>query len=336
MKENIFNYLPLKAYRYLRWRRSANREYRYHRRYFSREYARICLEAAKASWQNRSTDHILAAYAKKDAYIMAYLENLCGDVIEKYKNAELPQNVRDDERKIWVFWWTGEESAPDIVKACIKSIRRNANGRQVVMLDRDTYRDYVTFPEYILEKHENGQITHAAFADLLRLNLLATHGGIWIDATVFLSQPLPEQLFIDKFYTLKTVDLNAAYFSKSRWCGYFLAGSSSFLLYSFAKDFMLTYWERQDEIIEYLLMDYVFGIACKHFPEVGRAIEALPDNNTMRARLMNAINEPYSAELFAMLAGEDTFASKLSWRYGDPQPHNGDGQLTNYGHLLTL
>lgn len=334
MKENFINYIPLKIYRYLRWKKSVNQEYRQNRNNFSDEYAQICADAAKASRRNRSTDEVLAAYAKKDAYIIRYLENLCGDVIDEYKNGKHPQIRKDDPKKIWVFWWTGEESAPDIVKACIKSIRKNANGRQVVMLDRNNFRDYVSFPQYVLEKHESGQITHAAFADLLRLNLMATYGGIWIDATVFLSQPIPECVFANEFYTLKTVNMKASYYSKSRWCGYFLAGENSFLLYSFAKDFMLTYWARSEQIIDYLLMDYVFGIAYEHFADVKDTIDALPDNNTRRGQLMSAINEPYSPELFESLASQDTFASKLSWRYGNPQPYTKDGKLSNYGYLL--
>ena len=54
------------------------------------------------------------------------------------------------ERWIWTMWWQGEESAPLPVKLCLASIRRNANGAEVVVLDRDTYRQYVTVPERIL------------------------------------------------------------------------------------------------------------------------------------------------------------------------------------------
>lgn len=336
MKENIINYIPLKLYRYLRWRRSVNQAFRYNRENFSEEYAKICLSAAKAERQRRPTEQILAAYAEKDAYIIRYLEKLCGDVIEAYADGKHPKINQNSPKRIWVFWWTGEETAPDIVRACIKSIRRNANGHEVVVLDQSNYGDYVTFPAYVHEKHSSGQITHAAFADLLRVSLLSAYGGNWIDATVFLSQPIPETVFSSDFYTLKTYNPSALYFSKSRWCGYYLAGNKDFLLFSFAKDFLLAYWQRSDNIIEYLLLDYIFGIAYESFEEVRNVIDSLEDNNIRRGQLMNAINEPYSKELFDMLETQDTFASKLSWRYGNPQPRTVDGELSNYGYFLSL
>lgn len=88
MKENLFNYVPLKIYRYLRWRKGVEKEYRYNRDHFSKEYAGICLSAVNAERSKRPNVEVLAAYAKKDAYVLRYLENLCGDVIDEYKGKE--------------------------------------------------------------------------------------------------------------------------------------------------------------------------------------------------------------------------------------------------------
>lgn len=336
MQENPLNYIPLKMYRYLRWRQSEEKAYRFNKKYFSKEYADICFHAAKLEKKKKSAEEIHLAYHKKDQYILCYLKNICGDIIEKYRKGDIQVSPRGLCKKIWVFWWSGEESAPEIVKICIKSIRTNANGQEVVILDKDNYQNYVTLPDLIIQKHKRQEISHAHFSDLLRLTLLSTYGGLWIDATVFLSQPIPEYVFNSRFYTLKTVDKNALYYSKSQWVGYFLAGDADFLLYSFARDFLLAYWERSERIIDYLLMDYVFGIAYQNFDEVKCAMDQLPDNNFKRGILMNRINEPYSKELFEILATKETFASKLSWRYGNPKSVTLDGEITNFGYLLNL
>lgn len=334
MKENFLNYIPLKAYRYLRWRKPVMENYRRIRGQFSREYADLCLEVDKAQFFNWPVERKLEACRRKDEYILGYLENLCGGVIESYKERQPEPEKTDEQKRIWVFWWSGEDTAPEIVRACIRSIRANANGHEVVLLDSTNYHQYVQLPGFLIGKHEKGLIGHAHFSDVVRLALLARHGGVWIDATVFLSQPLPDQLFECPFYTLKTVDEQALYYSKSRWCGYFLAGSSSFPLFSFVRDMLLAHWERADHIVDYLLMDYIFGLACRHVPDIAAVMEGLPDNNTRRGQLMRRINEPYDAALFSMLEQGDTFASKLSWRYGDPRERTADGKLTNYGHLL--
>lgn len=54
------------------------------------------------------------------------------------------------------------------------------------MLDESNIDDYVTF--------EYSSITKQALSDVLRINLLAQHGGVWADATCFCTKPLDEWL----------------------------------------------------------------------------------------------------------------------------------------------
>lgn len=337
MKENFINYIPLKIYRRLRWENGQRRVYRHTAKHHGKEYAQMCYAAEKAIYQKRPMQEIHALLKKRDDYILREIEQKCESVIKNaegyQKNAKKPRSV---DEPVWVFWWTGEENAPEIVKACIRSIRRNANKHRVIVIDRSNISEYVRLPEYIDEKHNQGKISHAAYADILRITLLAEYGGVWIDATVFLSQPLPDVLFKDTFYTAKSVDNNAFYFSRSRWVLYFLAGNRDFSLFSFVRDMLFVYWKDTDEIIAYLLMDYIFDIAYRHIPEVKSEIDALPNNNLNRGQLMNRINEPYSKEFFDALETGNTFLSKLSWRYGNPVAATKDGQKTNYGHLLEI
>lgn len=338
MKENLINYIPLKAYRYCRWLRGEKKIYHYNRKNFSKQYADLCYLLDVKKRRRCAIEEILMVNQAKDKYILDYLSELLGDVVDKYINHERLEctTASNDSRKIWVFWWTGEDNAPDIVKACIKSIRKNSNGHEVVFLDQTNFQNYVHLSETIIEKHEAGIIGHAHFSDIIRLSLLAMYGGMWIDATVFISQPIPVTVFEQPFYTMKTYDANSEFFSKSRWAGYYLSGSSDFPLFSFARDCLVAHWERTDLIIDYLLMDYVFEFAYQNLEEVRLTIDRMCDNNQNRGRLMAEINEPYNEQLFHELATKETFASKLSWRYGNPQSITRDGKLTNYGYLLKL
>lgn len=337
MKGNMLNRIPLKIYRDLRWLKNEKQSYSDIRSKFSKEYADIWFSAEKAIHKYGKSEETYRAINARDKYIMNYIEDSCRDVIEKYKNAEAQtDSSNQSDKKIWVFWWTGEESAPDIVKACVKSIRKNAGNHEVVFIDKDNYEKYVNLPAPIIEKHDLKQLSHAHFSDILRHTLLAKYGGVWIDSTVFVSKPLPEFLFESPFYTAKSVDLSAFYFSRSRWTGYFLCGETECPLFSFTRDMLIDYWEKNDFIIDYLLMDYVFDIACKTIPSVKAVMEKVPDNNLLRGKLMAQINEPYSKELFSELQNGDTFISKLSWRYGNPVEKTNDGRLTNYGYLLKL
>lgn len=339
MKENVINYLPLKAYRYLRWLKNEKKIYRYNEKYFTKRYADICFRAERLRYKNKLQSQILDAYAKKDAYILSYLDNLLSDIIDYYKKGKYNLEITStepDEKKIWIFWWTGTDAMPEIVKACVKSIRKNANGHEIIMLDKNNYYRYVSLPEIIIDKHEKGVIGHAHFSDIIRFSLLAVYGGMWIDATVFLSQPIPLNIFSMKWYTLRSYDANAVYYSKSRWCGYFIEGDRNFLLFPFVRDCLIAYWKQKNEVIDYLMMDYIIGLACKYIDDVRESVDSLSDNNMERGRLMKEINAPYSKELFESLVNGETFASKLSWRYGKPSVRTSDGRLSNYGHLLLL
>ena len=118
---------------------------------------------------------------------------------------------------IWVFWWQGESSAPALVQTCIRSIRTHANGHDVIVLDKDNYADYAHLPDYVTEKRRDGIITVQQFSDILRLSLINRYGGLWMDATIFLTRPLPEYLLSLPFFTARTRN-------GGRWCGFFMGG----------------------------------------------------------------------------------------------------------------
>lgn len=104
------------------------------------------------------------------------------------------QRIPKLENKIWVLWLQGEENAPDVVKASINSIRKHANGMEVIVLDRHTARKYTHLPDYIWKKYEEKKMQGAHLSDLIRLDLIYRYGGMWIDATVLLDDKLPEEI----------------------------------------------------------------------------------------------------------------------------------------------
>ena len=324
-----------KAYRHFRLAKAVKMRYRKNKENFSTEYADVYRTEQLAVGKGLPADRIKAASDQKTRYIVQYLRKECAEIVRRFADQK-PSASGKRADTIWVFWWTGEQSAPELVRACINSIRKNANGHEVVMLDQSNYQQYVKLPEHIIRKHDAGIIGHAHFSDIVRLSLLASCGGAWIDATVFLSQPVPDIVFTRDFYTMRAYDPDALYPSKSRWCGYFLAGDPSFPLFGFTRDCLIAYWREHNIDIDYLLMDYIMILGYETVPEIRASVDSLEDNNLLRNKLMACRNEPYSAELFRELTDGDTFVSKLSWRYGNLTAATKDGAETNYGHFLSL
>ena len=89
-------------------------------------------------------------------------------------------------------WFQGEDhpSIPKLNKKCIGLWRDLNPDWQVNVLSNETIADYV--PEYIDIIKSSPERTYQAKSDLLRLLLLSKYGGVWVDATVYPTQPLSE------------------------------------------------------------------------------------------------------------------------------------------------
>ena len=95
---------------------------------------------------------------------------------------ELPH---EHPKIVWWCWLQGLDNAPDIVKACLRSLQRHLpKDYEIRIIDEHNWKEWVTLPQYIVEKRSAGRIPAALFSDLLRLELLIKYGGTWIDATV--------------------------------------------------------------------------------------------------------------------------------------------------------
>ena len=111
------------------------------------------------------------------------------------------------------MWWQGESNAPPTVKACIHSMRKNSGNHPVIVLDQSNYKKYVALPQYIEKKREKGVISLTHFSDIIRINLLNTYGGLWLDSTIYVNRQISEEVFEKNFYTVK---MNGAVFC---WAG---------------------------------------------------------------------------------------------------------------------
>ena len=88
------------------------------------------------------------------------------------------------ENVIWWLWLQGEDQAPEVCKACLASLRHWHSEKKIIILDENNFSEYVRLPDYIQEKYERGILSRTYYSDLIRLQLLLEHGGIWIDSTV--------------------------------------------------------------------------------------------------------------------------------------------------------
>ena len=112
-----------------------------------------------------------------------YKENK--DIIEKYNRESHESTSKIENGTVWVLWWQGIDKAPDIVKICIQSIRKNIGDRNLIILDESNFRDYTNIDPKYEKLLKEKVISKTQFSDLLRLNLLYNRGGYGLTQRIF-------------------------------------------------------------------------------------------------------------------------------------------------------
>lgn len=228
---------------------------------------------------------------------------------------------------IWVFWWQGEHAAPRVVRVCVETMRRHAANRDVVIITKDNIREYCNLPDYIYEKVDNHSITLTHFSDIVRFNLLHHHGGLWMDATLYVANALNEDRCFGSFYTCSGFDDPTHFFvTEGKWTGFFIGGSADESLFAFMNSFFLCYWKTNSELIDYFLIDYALRYAYEH--RIGSLWNWV--------RTQNGKDDPKLFDLAPLLAKEydltvwerltsDTSVFKLSWKKPTSFPRDSFG-----------
>jgi hypothetical protein len=136
-----------------------------------------------------------------------------------------------------MYWHQGEAAAPDIVKLCIESWRRQNPGWEVRVLDADTADAAVSMPTL----PDDISLNHRS--DILRMRLLEEHGGVWVDATCYCARPLDHWLPVlarNGFFVFTwTAPDDAFYFPAWR------RTAPSWFIASEPKGVLITKWSRQ-------------------------------------------------------------------------------------------
>lgn len=273
-------------------------------------------------------------HKKKENWISLYLENLLADIILKYKDDNYTGEF-SMEQPIWVCWWTGEETAPELVKQCIKSIRKQAKDHPVVLINQDNYIEYLNIPDYIINKLNDKHMGIANFTDYLRFALLDKYGGIWLDSTIFVKESLPDSYFEESLFTCKSPEIDGGYVSRYRWTSFCFAGWKHNVLFRFFKDSFQQYWKNHNAAIDYLFVDHLIDIAYRNISSVKEQIDNVPINNIHRDDLQAAMNAALPASSFNDIISSDTVLYKLSWRETYSEIAVND-EKSVYKHFLNL
>lgn len=274
------------------------------------------------------------AYKKREKFILDYLETELQPVIAKYRNNDT-LGQKTEKAPIWICWWLGIDIAPALVKQCVKSIIKSAGEHPVHLITKNSYEKYLSIPEYMLQKVQKKQMGFAHLADYIRVSLLEQYGGLWMDATLFCTDTIPEEYFDIPFFTLKSAWRESRYLSHFQWVTFCLGGWKGSVWYSFMREAFEAYWSKEEYAIDYLFFDALIFLARKNIPAIARLIESVPENTPHRDDLQAAMNQALPASEFWNVIQENTTIYKLSWREEYPTK-TVKGQQSAYQYFLDL
>jgi hypothetical protein len=270
---------------------------------------------------------------KKHEVMNKYFQKNFTDFIHSYNfDFSNMENSSNYKNCIWVCWWQGIDNAPEVVKKCIESIRKNANGYEVIIITEENYRSFAKIPAWLQKKKSEGIISRTHYSDFLRLELLAEHGGIWLDSTFYCTNLNFEDYFNMPVWTIKRPNYGHASVACGNFANYsFGCDFEHRWVFTIIKDYLAEYWKNNDSIIDYLFLDYLIVLVQKYNSRVAKIFSNIPSNNPQCDDLIKILAAPYDeAQWLAMK--EDTRLFKLTWKHTFPKEK--DGKKTFYGKLI--
>lgn len=159
--------------------------------------------------------------------------------------------------------------------------------------------DYVDFPDFIKDKYKKGIISRTHFSDLLRLELLARYGGVWIDSTVLLNGRLPEFIVRTPIFLFQSPFAAPGLARTSNWFIAALPGNDIIIR---TRELLYAYWKREDVLKNYFIFHILFQVAVDTDPELQRQWQEVPYfNNASPHCMQRDLFQPYSAERWEQL-----------------------------------
>lgn len=208
------------------------------------------------------------------------LKNEFSDIIDKYRDSNEGNYKIDSNAPIWIFWAQGFDNAPEVVKLCVKSIKKHAGSHPVILLDDNNYSQYVSINQNTIKMYRDGVYSIVHFSDILRFNLLAQKGGIWCDATLFLMDEIEKNNPCDlSFFSIKH-NIGSDYLAcRGLWTSFCLGFGTNSVMAKCVSECFDKYWEEHKYIIDYLLVDCIMYAVYDSLQSVKMKVDSLPVNN---------------------------------------------------------
>lgn len=219
---------------------------------------------------------------KEHRRVAAYCDSLIKSYYESPKKFFL-KPIKDfgTSKIIWQYWGQGynEHDIPEVVMICLDSVNKycESDTYEIVRLSDENIKDYICFPDFVWRNKE--LYPPAIFSDLLRITLLNTYGGCWLDATILLTGDIPPQYWEYPYFVYQRdqSESHKKYWSNSfyyyfNWNDAFQVKMLNSIFFvrqgtPFIDDFyniLMAFWERGESLPDYFLFQILYNRLLNH------------------------------------------------------------------------
>lgn len=231
---------------------------------------------------------------------------------------------KETNKTVWVCWFQGYDNAPQIVKTCINSMYKWLNDYEIILIDEKNLFNYVDLPKYVIEKWNKGIISNTLFSDFIRLDILNKYGGIWVDATVLFTGPLPKYIVDSDFFMYRCNVYDVAKFGES----WFIKSESHNRILKLTLQLMNKYWKKENKIKDYFQMFIFMQMVIKRYPEDVDNMINIP--SSIPHMMQKYLNSTYDEKIYDSICSI-TNIHKLTYKNIEMNVHN-----TFFRHILEL
>lgn len=227
-------------------------------------------------------------------------------VLKQKQFAESNEMISND---IWVCWFQGLDNAPNIVKKCIDSIYRYNPEKEIHLITNENINDYLDLPDFIVAKRKKGIISDAHFSDIIRTELLIKYGGMWVDATTYLTGKIPEVYFEKKIFMFKDTNPDDVCITYNNW---FIISQKNNKMLLELRNLLYWYWKKYNYCKDYFLWHIFLTIICEFDSTLSEDIFTVTDY--MPHMLQSCFNQEFSNDYWNYLKSVSP-VNKLTYKY---------------------
>lgn len=249
----------------------------------------------------------LSAAAEVSEFVEARL-GVIRELARMAGSVSAPSLADEGPLPVFTYWDSAIEDAPPVVQACLAQLLRVHP--QAHVLDGRSARELIDIPPIIASRLERDRPAH--FSDYLRVALLERHGGIWLDATCFIPQPLTD-------HVMPLLDAGVLYprWSTQQISNWFIAARAGNPMIAMQRAAIECWWTENDHLPDYFLYHRIFEALDELAPELHRIWAEVPFVSTIPSHLLQlAMFRRYDPDEVSQILGA-SFVQKLSYKY-DP------------------